>query len=158
MKFKLFSLLLVCLSMVFASGCSNDSAKKKKPAKKATSGKQMLPAADYWAKTKDNLGLTDKQIAGIKAINAKYAKKAQALKKAKKWDGKANEKNRKAVATGRSTELKKLLGNKVGLFTKFNSKNGIKPAAKPKKKAAPKKKPVKSGKKAPSKKNVKKKK
>lgn len=124
----------------------------------------MLPASDYWTLAKDNLGLTTKQVDGIKNINAKYSAATTKLKKAKKWDGKANAKIRTAQQTKKKEEIKKLLGNKLPLYSKFTSKHSIKLAKKKKPSKTLKKKgaPKKNGssktkvKKAPNKKKVKK--
>ncbi len=163
MKLKSLTLILLCLSIFGATACSSDGAKKK-ASKKPSSSKKMLPAKDYWALAKDNLGLTNIQIQGIQKINTKYSTQVAKLKKSKKWEGKANAKVRTTLQTNKTAELKKLLGNKLPLYNKFTTKNGIKIVKKKvkkpaKKKASPsKKKVVKKGTKKPTSKKKKSKK
>ena len=133
MRLKLYSLLLISTALFFSfsfQSCESSPSKTQKKEKKSVSNKKVLSAADYWATAKANLGLTNKQITGIKAINAKYGKKITSLKKSKKWDGKANDKTRKALTNSKSTEVKKLLGKKYPMYQKFLSKHAIKPAGK----------------------------
>jgi hypothetical protein len=153
MKLKSLTLILLCLSVFGATSCSSDSAKKKQ-SKKPTSAKKMLPANDYWALAKDNLGLTKIQVDGIKKVSKKYSGQITKLKKAKKWDGKANAKTRTTLQKNKAAELKKLLGNKLPLYNKFATKNGIKVARK--KVNKPVKKKASASKKKAAKKVVKK--
>lgn len=159
MRLKLYSLLLVSATLLFGlsfQSCNDSAPKAKKTTSKVTNSKKMLPAAKYWAAAKKNLGISQKQVDGIKSINAKYGKKINALKKAKKWDGKANLKTQKTTISARSNELKKLLGGKFQPYQKFMSKHGIKQPAKKAPKKAGKKKP--QAKKTGAKKPIKKKK
>ena len=142
MKLKSLTLILLSLFIFGATACNTDSEKKPSK-KKPTTSKKIMAANDYWASAKKTLGLTSAQVNGIKSINKKYGNQINNLRKAKKWDGKANTKTRKTLQTKKTAELKKLLGNKLPLYNKFTTKNGIKKAKK--KNKGPKKKGVKKG-------------
>lgn len=147
---KIFNYLtILILSTFLVVSCGSDTKPKKtgKAKKTAKAGKgKKKPAKKinakqaYWNDIKKATGINDKQVAGMKAIDAKYSTKIAALKKNKKWEGKANTKTRMTTTKAKEAERKKLLGADKYIKYKKHLTAKSKKAKKPKAKKATKKK------------------
>lgn len=110
----------VKIEKVSKKGTKAKKGKKTAKKKGAKSGKQAKGI--NWAKVQKDLKLSKQQVASLKKIQKRHEANVTALKKAKKWDGPKNAKNRASLKTKKVNSQKSVLKKKFKAFQDYFKK------------------------------------
>ena len=103
-----------------AKKSNKKNVKAKKLAKNNAINTNIKKDNIYWNKMKRQVGLSDDQLKKLKALDRKFTRQIDALKKQNKWDGNTNKKTRKQMSNKIERQQELIVGKaKIAALIKY---------------------------------------